>query len=586
MDASIPVSPLTSGSEALSVQLALSRYLGHAPLPFAITRGGSHLVVYANRAFVRLSNYDGKKALGLPVLDAFPAMARAKLLPFLDAALLGHIERELNLEIVDEAGARRTFCCTAWPVVASDGDPEGLGIEIRAVGLGESAVDLQRQVAEHMLLGALRERGLADDAEAARRQAAFLAEAGRLLAESVDHAQTLFALTKLALPSLGSWCIVDLIGTGDAVQRLAIFHPDADKQELAHQLDGLWLPKLDDPFGAYAMLGGAPTISINNGTDEILVAASGSVENLSVLQQMGVGSLLTVPLRARGRLLGAVTFVSATAGGGHSGDDVQLAQDLADRGALALDNAQLYENALLLQQNAEEANRAKSAFLGAMSHELRTPLNAIGGYVELLDMGLRGPVTKEQRADLERVRQNQQQLLVLISEILNYARLGGGQATYNVIDFNACDVLARAVDILGPLVERKNLECKATVDDTTIICRADPEKVTQILVNLVSNAIKFTAAGGRISAFCEATGDDVHFIVTDTGIGIPKIKFEKIFEPFVQLKDSLTEREGGVGLGLAISRDLARAMNGSLAVESTEGTGSSFTLTLPRGSSA
>ncbi|MEO7156437.1 MAG: HAMP domain-containing sensor histidine kinase, partial [Vicinamibacterales bacterium] len=340
--------------------------------------------------------------------------------------------------------------------------------------------------------------------------------------------------------------------------------------------------KLDDPFGAYAMLGGARTISISNGTDEILVAASGSAENLSILQQMGVGSLLTVPLRARGRLLGAVTFVSATAGGAHSDDDVRLAQDLADRGALALDNAQLYENALLQQQNAEEANRAKSAFLGAMSHELRTPLNAIGGYVELLDMGLRGPVTREQHADLERVRQNQQQLIVLITEILNYARLGGGHATYNVIDFSACDVLARAVDVLGPLVERKNLECKATIEDTTIVCRADPEKVTQILVNLLSNAIKFTGSGGRISAQCEATADEVRYIIADTGIGIPASKFEKIFEPFVQLKDSLTEREGGVGLGLAISRDLAIAMNGGLHVESIEGSGSRFTLELPR----
>ncbi|MEO8194488.1 MAG: HAMP domain-containing sensor histidine kinase [Gemmatimonadales bacterium] len=575
--------PARSGDlkAGLSVQKALHRYMEQAPLPFAITRGAGHTLVYANAAFCHVAGLSGNKALGAPITGAFTGTAGKALAAILDQAFLGAAPR-VDARIQRERDGETSWKCAVWPVVASDGRPEGLGIELREAEQPNAALDLQRQVAEQMLLGALRERGLADDAEAARRRAAFLAEAGRLLAESVDRASTLMALTRLALPSLGSWCIVDLVGAADAIQRLGIFHPDPEKQKLAHELEARWAPAPDDPFGAAAMLQSTGTISITDDIEATLAATANGAENLDILRLLGVGSLLTVPLLARGKLLGAVTFVSAQHGRPYSAADVQLAEDLAHRGALALDNAQLYDAALVLKQTAETANQAKTAFLGAMSHELRTPLNAIGGYVELLDMGLRGPVTEQQRADFARVKTNQQHLLVLITEILNYARLGGGHASYNVIDFNAHEALVRALELLEPLVAQRGLVCELIACDSGIEIRADPEKMTQILVNLLSNAIKFTPAGGRISVECEATDDIVHVHVSDTGIGIPANQLETIFEPFVQLQALLADREGGVGLGLAISRDLARAMDGDLSVESTEGNGSRFTLSLPR----
>ncbi len=564
-----------------SVQAALHRYMEQAPLPFAITRGRKHALVYANAAFCRLAGLADIGALGAPIANAFTGTTRSALSAILDQAFLGVVER-LDASVDAEGKGGTSWKCAVWPVIGSDGRPEGLGIELREAERSDAALDLQRQVAEQMLLGALRERGLAEDAEAARRYAAFLAEAGRLLAESVDQTSTLVALTKLALPTLGSWCIVDLLGAGDAVQRLSIFHPDPEKQKLAHELAARWTPGSDDPFGAAAMLRSTRTSAITSDVEAMLAATAHGTANLDILRQLGVGSLLTVPLVARGKLLGAVTFVSAQRSRPYSPAEVQLAEDLAHRGALALDNAQLYDTALVLQQSAETANRAKTAFLGAMSHELRTPLNAIGGYVDLLDMGLRGPVTEEQHADLARVKINQQHLLVLITEILNYAHVGGGQSAYNVADFNAHDALVHAVDLLEPLILQKQLVYDQITGDSGIVARADPEKVAQILVNLLSNAIKFTPAGGRISTACEATDDVVYLRVSDTGIGIPADKFEVIFEPFVQLKEALADREGGVGLGLAISRDLARAMNGELSIESTEGKGSRFTLSLSR----
>jgi signal transduction histidine kinase len=568
-------------SSELTVQGALRQYMQQAPLPFAITHGPAHNVVYANSAFCRLAGIASGDAVGAPIASALTGTEGRALSAILDRALRDRVE--LMDQPIDVASPRASaWQCSVWPVMDDDGRIEALGIQIRESSPPDDALELQRQVAEQMLLGALRERGFADDAEAARRRAAFLAEAGRLLAESVDQSSTLLTLTKLALPTLGAWCIVDILEEGDAIRRLGIYHPDPERQTLAKQLEATWAPERDDPFGAPAMLRNARTLTITDNIEATLAATAHSPENLHILRRLGIGSLLTVPLVARKRLLGAITFVSAQRDGSYGPDDLQLAEDVASRGALALDNAQVYDLALVLQRSAETANQAKSAFLGAMSHELRTPLNAIGGYIDILDMGLRGPVTADQHADFARVKTNQQHLAILITEILNFVKVGSGHASYAAIDVNVCDAMRHAIELIEPLFGQKGIAFDGIAGDSRIIARADPERVTQILINLLSNAIKFTPAGGRISAECADTDDTVTLSLFDSGIGIAAEKHESIFEPFIQLKESLFDRESGVGLGLAISRDLARAMKGDLTVESSEGKGARFTLSLPR----
>jgi signal transduction histidine kinase len=565
-----------------SIQEALRRYLKQAPLPFAITRGPDHNLVYTNGAFRRLTGVPRGELAGAPIASVLKSAERDRLISLLDRALRERVD--LVDQVVDSSSgaAAGRWQCSVWPVIASGGNAEALGLEIRELATPDPTLELQRQVAEQMLLGALRERGLAEDAEAARRRAAFLAEAGSLLAQSVDQASTLLALSKLALPTLDAWCVVDILEEGDAIHRLGIYHPDPEKQKLAQQLETTWHPEPDDAFGAPAMLRDARTLAITSNVEATLAASAHSVENLHILRQLGIGSLLTVPLIARQRLLGAITFISAQRGSSYAPEDVQLAENLAARGALALDNAQVYDLALVLQHTAEAANKAKTAFLGAMSHELRTPLNAIGGYIELIDMGLRGPVTEQQHADFKRVLTNQRHLALLITEILNFARVGGGRVSYNVVDLKACETIQHAVELVEPLFAQKGLVFDGVSGDQNLIARGDPERVSQILVNLFSNAIKFTPAGGHISADCSATEEAVMLRVSDTGRGIAAEKQATIFEPFTQLEEGLADRAGGVGLGLAISRDLARAMNGNLAVESEEGKGARFTLTLPR----
>lgn len=565
-----------AASEA--VEVALHRYLAHAPLPFVITRGPQHVLAYANGAFWKLPGLDRECGIGASIVGAFPS-GGAEFADLLDRAYADSTEL-LDVRVDLSASGRGTYFCSVWPVIAEDHATEGLGVEFREANQAENALDMQRQVAEQILLGALRERGLADDAEEARRRAAFLAEASRLLAESVDRGGTLVALSKLALPALGAWCVVDLLGENGAIQRLGIFHPDSLKQVIAARLEATWIPRKTDAFGVAAMLNDVRTISVTTDIESVLGAGAHGAENLRLLQEIEAGALLSVPLVAREKLLGAITFISAEKKDVFSEEEIRLAEDLAHRGSLALENAQLYYTAIELKQSAESANRAKTTFLGAMSHELRTPLNAIGGYVDLIEMGLRGPVTRLQRTDLARIKTNQQHLLLLINEIINYARLGGGHVTFRVVEFTVIEQLDRAVQLVEPLIARNGLSYDRIPAGPTIVARADPEKVIQILVNLLSNAIKFTPEGGHLSIETEASGGFVFIGVRDTGAGIPADKIEKVFEPFVQLKDSLAGRESGVGLGLAISRDLARAMGGELSVASVEGQGSCFTLAL------
>jgi signal transduction histidine kinase len=238
---------------------------------------------------------------------------------------------------------------------------------------------------------------------------------------------------------------------------------------------------------------------------------------------------------------------------------------------------------------AERANKAKDEFLATMSHELRTPLNAIAGHVQLIEMGLHGPVTDAQRDALGRTDRAQRHLLGLINDVLNFARLESGHLQYDLREVVVADVMLDVVHMIEPQLEAKSLTLdvvSAGEADTANVVHADPDKLSQILLNLLSNASKFTPRGGRITLEIVASANDpsmVEVCVSDTGIGIPADQLTRIFEPFVQVhRDRWEASQQGTGLGLAISRDLARGMGGDLFARSVEGRGSTFVLTLRR----
>jgi signal transduction histidine kinase len=242
-------------------------------------------------------------------------------------------------------------------------------------------------------------------------------------------------------------------------------------------------------------------------------------------------------------------------------------------------------HAALAERNAglQRANAAKAQFLAMMSHELRTPLNAIGGYTELMALGIRGPVTPEQLADLARIRRSKDHLLSIITDLLSFARADAGHLTLALAPVALRDVLAEAETLLGPQFAAKGVRLQVAPAPPGAVARADREKLQQVVLNLLTNALRFTPAGGSAAVTCTLVPDGtVRIAVRDTGVGIPADRLDAIFEPFVQVDAALTRQVGGTGLGLAIVRTLVGAMGGQVGVDSIEGAGSTFRVTLPR----
>jgi PAS domain S-box-containing protein len=465
-----------------------------------------------------------------------------------------------------------------------------------------------------------------------------LLRATSVLLSSLDYEQTLRNLSDVVVPAFADWYAVDIVDPDQTIRRLETRHRDSAKMELARELASRYANRPESAYGAPAVIRTAKSQLVPEVTDEMLASAAQDNEHLRLLRALGLRSFSVVPLRSREGTLGAITFVTAESGRRYDERDLAVAEELGARAAQAIENARLFadveESRELLEQQAteletqaaelegaateleasnaelraaneelaqrtqeaeraradaegarreaDEANRAKGDFLAAMSHELRTPLNAIMGYAELLEVGVHGPINDEQRADLARIVRSSQHLLGLINDILNFAKVERGRLRFHIESVALEDVLTAVEDFVGPQARAKNLEYHLTIDCPGVRVCADREKLLQIFVNLMSNAVRFTGEGGRIDVSCSAHGNNVRIEVRDTGIGMPADKLEAIFEPFVQIDRGYPGQRQGTGLGLAISRELARSMGGDLSVTSEVGKGSAFTLHVPR----
>jgi signal transduction histidine kinase len=466
------------------------------------------------------------------------------------------------------------------------------------------------------LRSAERERDLA---EASRDRFSFLAEVSRCLSDSLDYEATLTTVAGMSLPYLDAWCIVDVLGDGGEVRRIAVIHPDPEKQEPARKLHELYPPRASDLIGAPRVIRTGRPEMVFDVPDAALVAAAHDEAHLQLLRRLGIRSYVIVPMVARGNVLGAMTFITAEHDRRFGDLDVVMAEDLARRAAMAVDNARLHreaveardaadaalievEHALEEATTAEEhlrdardaaeaALRTRDEFVSTMTHEVQTPLNAIIGYLQLLEMDVSGVLGETQRSYVQRAQESSAHLLRLVGDVLDFSKSETARLAVAREEVGAAETARGALALVRPQASGRLL---TLVDETAAAAElrylGDEYRVRQILVNLLSNAIKFTPAGGRVTLACRAQVDGAGapvllFVISDSGEGVKPEDADRIFEPFVQGAAGLTRRHGGTGLGLPISRRLARLMGGDVTVDATGGSGATFTLRLPAAAS-
>jgi PAS domain S-box-containing protein len=406
------------------------------------------------------------------------------------------------------------------------------------------------------------------------RRTQLLLDVSTVLARSLDYREALRAIARLLVPSLAEWCQVALLREDGQLRIAAESWAGMDVAAGdARTPDRSSIPP-DSPHPvAVAFRAGEPVL-MEDVPAEVAWGPAGAHGEGGRPETAGPREVLAIPLAARGRMLGAMAFgVPAQLEPGKAAGDMELMGELARRSALAIDNAQLYEAAIL-------ANQAKADFLAVMSHELRTPLTAIIGYTELLADGIFGQVSELQRAQLGRVDNSARHLLHLIETILGFARVEAGREQVQLELCDLSSIAAEVVMLLHPAATKRGLTLRTELHPDMGLVRSDPGKVRQVLINLLSNAIKFTERGEVLLTVFRERGD-LFLRVTDTGIGIASEHLDRIFDPFWQVEQARTRRVSGTGLGLGVTRHLARMLGGEVYVTSEPGVGSTFTVRLP-----
>ena len=441
-----------------------------------------------------------------------------------------------------------------------------------------------------LVIAALAHLDRADAAERNLIRMAFLSDLENRLLGSLETGRTRETVAQVVLPELDAWTVVDVLEP-DGPRRLSLVHPSFDHPEILDVLNAGWTPMEDESIGVWAAARAKQTFVVHD-QQRILASAAQSPAVLAALKALHVTACLVVPMWRNGpdetpSVDGAITFMSTRAEPRFSAEEIAFAEAVTRSCGRALRNSRLFESMNRQRLAAESQSRSTSDMLGHVTHELRTPLAAIGGYAELMEMGVRGPVTEAQQRDLVRIRWNQQHLLSLITQILSFVRVDTGRTEFARIELDLGPLARESAEMLAPLLAERHHELRIDhCDPDLTIAVGDPDKVRQIAINLISNALKYSPPASEIIVRCGRAGSSVFFEIQDHGAGIARDKVEAIFQPFVQLPGNAADRQGGVGLGLAIARRLARGMSGDLTVDSVEGSGSTFRLSLPVGGRA
>jgi signal transduction histidine kinase/DNA-binding response OmpR family regulator len=509
--------------------------------------------------------------VNMPVMDGFETAAlirqrkNSELTPIIFVSAINdaenHLSRGYSLGAVDYMLA---------PVV-----PEILRAKVGFfVDLFKKTEQVKRQAEERAEF--IREQAARTEAEAAEKRAAFLAEASRALAASLDDAETFRNVAALAVPMLADLCIVDTLGRDGVIRTVAI-HADpgvAAQVEDARRRCPLCL---DTSYFIPKVLRTGESEVMTDLSDPALDAAGWAPEHRAILRELGICAYAVVPLVARGRTLGAISLIMAGSGRTYGSREISLAEAIASRAAFAVDNALLYAAARDAREAAESANHAKDRFLAMLSHELRTPLTPVLNTVQALEGS--NDLPPDLRAALEMIRRNVELEGRLIDDLLDLTRISKGKVQLRLETVDAHVLIGTALDICGDEIRAKQLVVAAELNAREHHLRADAARLHQVFWNLLKNAVKFTPSGGRLTvSSTNPQPGRVRFEIADTGIGIPSEALPKIFDAFEQ---GSRAGQGGLGLGLAIAKAIVDLHDGVLAAESAgPGRGTTFTLEL------
>jgi signal transduction histidine kinase/response regulator RpfG family c-di-GMP phosphodiesterase len=529
----------------------------------------------------------GKEALRCLLKQDFAVILLDVNMPGMDgfetAALIRQRQRSETTPIIfisavndTETHVSRGYSLGAVDYILTPVVPEILRAKIAVfVDLYKKTEQVKRQAQDREKF--IREEAALKEAQARQERLAFLADASNVLAGSLEYLKTFQSLADLVVPRLADFCLVLAAEEDGVMRQVAVAHSDISDQPA--------LRKLAEEFPASPAARTSGAHVVKTGRSEMCCDMSNGAleevftrqEDRDLIMSFAPTSFIAVPLKTHDRVLGAIVMVNTTGGRICGTDELSLAEELAHRAALAVDNAGLYKAAQKARAEAERANLAKDSFLAMLSHELRTPLTPVLTSVLALEQEENLP--EETRASLQMIRRNVELEARLIDDLLDLTRISKGKVQLSLEEVDAHVLLRNAVEICQADLDHKNLSLETELTAEKVCLEADPARLQQIFWNLIKNAVKFTPDGGRLAIRTANSDGQLRVEVSDSGMGIDAETLPKIFNAFEQGERT---RLGGLGLGLAISKALVETHHGKLTAESAgRNQGATFTATFP-----
>ena len=529
------------------------RYLADAAVEGVVIHNNG-VMIDGNQTLARMLGYELEELIGRNLLDVLPDDESRE-------QMLQHW-RSGSSERYEVHGRRKDGSTIVLQVTGREITYRG-----ELVRVGTLYDVTERKHAEEAAVRLIEEQARREAAEAAERRSFFLAEASRLLGASFDYQTTLATLTRLAVPALADFCAVDLLGPDNALIRVGVAHIDPDKEPLLRELPR-FTSSLSPEHPMRRVMSGE-SIFVPDISDAMLGQMRANEEHASLIAVIDPRSVVAVPLRIGDRVTGVLALYNSESGRRFKQEDLELAEELARRASLAVDNARLFHE-------ANRATRDRDEMLGVVAHDLRNPLNTIFMGTTLLLEGM--SEDDPRRKPTEMVRRAAERMNRLIQDLLDIRRVDSGRMTVEPKSESIDTLMNEALEMLRPLATAASLTLEYDAPPHLPCVAADAARLLQVLSNLVGNAIKFTPPGGRVWIEVQPMDDEVRVAVSDTGPGIPADQVPHIFGRFWQGRSS--DRRG-IGLGLAIAKGIVEAHGGRIWVESQVGEGSRFIFTLP-----